>query len=289
MAFIVARIGRSGVDRERQIKTVLDLCSGDGPRSIPMSVEIAGPREMESLRRAGEAAAATLAYVGDRLRAGIATLEIDRWVREHTTSLGGRPSQLGYKGFPAAVCTSRNQVVCHGIPRRDEVLQPGDIVNVDVTTDKDGFHGDTSATFILGEGSLEARHVVDVALRCRGAGIAVIREGARLGDIGAAIQELAKKEGCSVVREFGGHGIGRKMHMEPHVPHFGSRGAGMRLVAGMVFTVEPMINLGAPDVRILDDGWTVVTLDGSLSAQFEHTVLVTREGCEILTSPDPAR
>jgi methionyl aminopeptidase len=143
MAFIVARIGRSGVDRERQIKTVLDLCSGDGPRSIPMSVEIAGPREMESLRRAGEAAAATLAYVGDRLRAGIATLEIDRWVREHTTSLGGRPSQLGYKGFPAAVCTSRNQVVCHGIPRRDEVLQPGDIVNVDVTTDKDGFHGDT--------------------------------------------------------------------------------------------------------------------------------------------------
>jgi methionyl aminopeptidase len=168
--------------------------------------------------------------------------------------------------------TSRNDVVCHGIPNRDDVLHPGDIVNVDVTTQL---------------GSSEARHVVDVALRCRDAGIAVVRDGARLGDIGAAIVGLARREGCSVVREYGGHGIGRKMHMEPHVPHVGTRGTGLRLRAGMALTVEPMVNLGSPEVRLLEDGWTVVTADGRLSAQFEHTVLVTRDGCEILTLPSP--
>jgi methionyl aminopeptidase len=249
-----------------------------------VTVEIFGASEIASLRRAGAAAAATLAFVGARLRPGLTTGQIDGWVREHTRALGGTPSQLGYKGFPAAVCTSRNEVVCHGIPRRDEALTPGDIVNVDVTTDLDGFHGDTSATFVLDGASAEARHVVDVALRCRDAGISVVREGARLGDIGAAIAELAAREGCSVVREFGGHGIGRKMHADPHVPHFGTVGAGMRLRAGMAFTVEPMVNLGTADVRVLDDGWTVVTADGSLSAQFEHTVLVTKTGFEILTA-----
>ncbi|MCI0571795.1 MAG: type I methionyl aminopeptidase, partial [Myxococcaceae bacterium] len=188
-----------------------------------------------------------------------------------------------YQGFPAAVCTSRNHVVCHGIPRRDERLAPGDIVNVDVTTCLGGFHGDTSATFVIGEPSPEARHVVDVARRCRQAGIAVVREGVRLGDVGAAIEEVARKAGCSVVRDFGGHGIGREMHLPPHVPHYGQRGTGLRLKAGMVFTIEPMVNLGGPDVIVLDDGWTVVTEDGSLSAQFEHTVLVTRDGCEVLT------
>jgi methionyl aminopeptidase len=152
-----------------------------------------------------------------------------------------------------------------------------------VTTNLDGYHGDTSATFMIGDVSAEALHVVDVALRCRDAGIAVAREGARLGDIGAAIAELAEKEGCSVVREFGGHGIGRKMHMDPHVPHVGRRGEGLRLRAGMVFTVEPMVNLGRSDVKVLADEWTVVTADGSLSAQFEHTVLVTPGGCEVLT------
>jgi len=250
-----------------------------------VSVEIYGPPEIASLRRAGEAAAATLAFVGARLRAGVTTAAIDAWVREHTLHVGGTPSQLGYHGFPAAVCTSRNDVVCHGIPRQDEGVRPGDILNVDVTTNLAGFHGDTSATFAIEDVSPEARHVVNVARRCREAGIAVVRDGARLGDIGAAIAELAEGEGCSVVREFGGHGIGRKMHMAPHVPHFGTRGGGMRLRAGMVFTVEPMINLGGADVRVLEDGWTVVTADGSLSAQFEHTVLVTREGFEILTSP----
>ncbi len=188
-----------------------------------VTVEILGPSEIAHLRLAGEAAAKTLALVRSRLRAGVTTADVEGWVRAHTKQLGGAPSQLGYEGFPAAVCTSRNDVVCHGIPRPDEALRPGDIVNVDVTTNLGGFHGDTSASFLIGEVSPDARHVVDVALRCRDAGIAVVHDGARLGDIGAAIAELAER-GCSVVREFGGHGIGRKMHMDPHVPHFGSRG-----------------------------------------------------------------
>jgi methionyl aminopeptidase len=158
---------------------------------------------------------------------------------------------------------------------------------VDVTTRLGGYHGDTSATFFIGRPSPEARHVVDVARRCRDAGIAAVREGARLGDIGAAIVEMAHREGCGVVRDLCGHGIGRVMHAPPQVPHVGERGTGMRLRAGMTFTIEPMINLGSPEVRTLDDGWTVVTADGSLSAQFEHTVLVTRDGCEILTLPAP--
>ncbi len=250
----------------------------------PVSIEILGPREIDRMRRAGIAAAQTLAFVGERLRAGITTAAIDRWVREHTASLGGTPSQLGYKGFPAVVCTSRNDVVCHGIPGEHERLEPGDVINVDVTTCLNGFHGDTSATFAIGTPSAEAGRLLDVARQCRDAGIAVVRDGVRLGDVGAAIAELAAREGCSVVTEFGGHGIGRKMHMDPHVPHVGTRGAGLRLVAGMAITVEPMINLGAPDIRLLDDGWSVVTADGSLSAQFEHTVLVTRDGAEVLTA-----
>jgi methionyl aminopeptidase len=250
-----------------------------------MTIEIHGPRDAERLRRAGAAAAATLAHVGQRLRAGASTGDIDRWVRDHTRTLGGAPSQLGYKGFPAAVCTSRNAVVCHGIPRDDELLAEGDIVNVDVTTELDEFHGDTSATFVVGAPPRDALRVVDVARRCRDAGIAVVRDGARLGDIGAAIEELARSEGCTVVREFGGHGIGRKMHMPPHVSHVGTRGAGGRLRAGMALTIEPMINAGRADIRLLDDGWTVVTADGSPSAQFEHTVLVTRDGYEVLTAP----
>jgi methionyl aminopeptidase len=253
-----------------------------------VAVEILAPGEIESMRRAGRAAADTLAFVGARLRAGIRTADVDRWVRDHTATLGGVPSQLGYQGFPAAVCTSRNNVVCHGIPSRREMLRDGDIVNVDVTTNLGGFHGDTSATFAIGQLSPDARHVVDTARRCRDAGIAVVRAGARMGDIGAVIEELAAREGCSVVRDFGGHGIGREMHMDPHIPHVGTRGDGPRLRAGMVFTVEPMINLGSADVRVLGDRWTVVTVDGSLSAQFEHTVLVTHDGHEILTAASRA-
>ncbi len=248
-----------------------------------MPVEILSPREIERMRLAGEVAAATLREVGSRIRAGISTADIDRWVREDTARRGGKPSQLGYHGFPAAVCTSRNEVVCHGIPRETDHLADGDIVNVDVTTELNGFHGDTSATFVIGDASAEALHVVDVARRCRDAGVAVVRDGARLGDIGAAIEEIARAEGCGVVEAFGGHGIGRRMHMDPHVSHRGTRGAGLRLKAGMAITVEPMITLGSPDIRELADGWTIVTADGRWTAQFEHTVLVTREGHEVLT------
>jgi methionyl aminopeptidase len=251
-----------------------------------MAIEILSLAEIERMRVAGRAAAATLQAVGTRLVPGVSTASIDRWVREDTARRGGRPSQLGYQGFPAAVCTSRNDVVCHGIPRSDEILAPGDIVNVDVTTSLGGFHGDTSATFFIGEPSDDARHVVEAARRCRDAGIAVVREGARLGDIGAAIEDEAKRHGCSVVRELGGHGIGRRMHAEPHVAHTGVRGTGLRLRAGMALTIEPMINLGGPEVRFLDDDWTVVTADGSLSAQFEHTIVVTRDGCEVMTRAD---
>ena len=249
-----------------------------------MTIELYGPRELLALRRAGQVAASTLAFVGGQLRAGMTTRDIDLLVREDTARHGGRPSQLGYKGFPAAVCTSRNQVVCHGIPSPSERLADGDIINVDVTTELDGFHGDTSATFMIGTPSPAARRLTGLSERCLYAGVGEVRAGARLGDVGAAIALLARAEGCSVVTDFGGHGIGRRMHMEPHFSHTGTRGAGLRLKPGMTFTIEPMINLGRPEVRMLEDGWTVVTADGSLSAQFEHTVYVTESGCEVLTS-----
>ncbi|QDE71543.1 MULTISPECIES: type I methionyl aminopeptidase [Myxococcus] len=253
-----------------------------------MSIPLFKGTDVERLRRASQAAAGTLAFVASKLTPGVTTADIDQWVREDTARRGGKPSQLGFKGYPATVCTSRNHIVCHGVPNAGEQLVRGDIINVDVTTCLDGFHGDTSATFLIGEVSEDARRIVDVARRCRDAGIAVVRHGARLGDIGAAIEELAKKEGCSVVEEFGGHGIGHQMHGPPTVPHTGKRGSGIKLRSGMVLTVEPMVNLGRPDIRILADGWTVVTEDGSLSAQFEHTILVTPDGCEVLTQPELA-
>lgn len=239
--------------------------------------------DLQQLRVAGRVAAETLSTVCARLRAGVTTAEIDRWVRADTRQRGGTPSQLGFCGFPAAVCTSRNQVVCHGIPNEKERLGDGDIINIDVTTEVNGFHGDTSRTVGIGNVSPEAKHLMETAQRCCLAGITVIRDGARLGDIGWAISQLAEREGCSVVRELCGHGIGRSMHEEPRVAHFGRPGTGLRLREGMVITVEPMLNLGAANVRFLDDGWTVVTADGSHSAQFEHTVLVTKNGQEILT------
>lgn len=248
-----------------------------------MAIEILSAREVEKMRAAGKVAAATLRFVGERLRVGMSTADIDRLVREDTARRNGKPSQLGYKGFPAAVCTSVNEVVCHGIPRATVKLREGDIVNVDITTELDGFHGDTSETFAIGPPSPDALRVVDVARRCRDAGVAVVRDGVRLGDIGAAIQELAARDGCGVVAEFGGHGIGRAMHLPPHVSHVGTRGAGMRLRAGMAITIEPMITVGTPGIRVLDDGWTVVTRDGSPTAQFEHTVIVTHDGCEVVT------
>jgi methionyl aminopeptidase len=241
--------------------------------------------ELQAMRRAGRLAARTLALIGSKLAAGISTGDIDRWVREDTAKHGAKPSQLGYHGFPATVCTSRNEVVCHGIPRDDEQLAPGDIINVDITSELNGWHGDTSATFFIGEPSAEAKHLVETTRRALELGIAQVKPGAHLGDIGAAIEAHARKHGCGVVTDFGGHGIGRKMHLPPHVSHVGERGEGLVLREGMTFTIEPMLTLGSPRTRVLEDGWTCVTADGKWSAQFEHTVLVTRRGHEVLTTP----
>ena len=247
-----------------------------------MAINILGPKEQEGMRRAGRVARATLLGVGERIASFRTTADIARFVAEDTKARGGKPSQLGYKGFPAVCCTSKNDVVCHGIPSDDVHLLPGDIVNVDVTTEFEGFHGDTSATFFIGEPSEEARHVTRVAEGARAAGIAAVGVGVRLGEVGSAIEEFARSQGCSVVRDLGGHGIGRRMHEDPHVPHHAMRG-GVRLRAGMCFTIEPMVNLGTGEVEFLDDGWTVLTRDRRLSAQFEHTILLTDEGPEILT------
>ena len=246
------------------------------------AVTIKSLKEVEALRVASQMAAETLLSVGEMIRAGLTTDDLNTFVHEDTLKRGGFPAPLNYHGFPKSVCTSVNEVVCHGIPG-SRMLEPGDIVNVDVTTIYNGFFGDTSATFYIGTPSPEARHVTEVSRRSLELGIAQVREGARLGDIGAAIQEFAEGEGCSVVRAFVGHGIGRKFHEPPQVSHVGKRNDGMRLKAGMCFTIEPMINIGGFDVEVLADKWTAITADRSLSAQFEHALVVTRAGCEVLT------
>jgi methionyl aminopeptidase len=246
------------------------------------NVTIKTLKEVDGIRAASQITTETMLAVGEILRPGMTTEEINQFVHDDTVRRGGWPAPLNYHGFPKSVCTSVNECVCHGIPG-PRVLEPGDIVNVDVTTILGGFHGDTSATFYIGKPSAEAKHVTEVARRSLDLGIAQVRDGARLGDIGAAIQEFAEGEGCSVVRAFVGHGIGRKFHEPPQVSHVGERGKGDRIRAGMVFTIEPMINLGGYEVEILADKWTVLTSDRSLSAQFEHTLVVTKTGCEILT------
>jgi len=249
-------------------------------------IDIMTPKDLIGMRAACELAAETLVMVGEHLKPGMTTDDINTLVHDYTLAKGARPSPLGYHGFPKSVCTSVNDVVCHGIPG-PRVLVDGDIVNVDVTSylpAKNGFHGDTSATFYIGEPSPEAKKVVEVARRCLELGIAQVKDNARLGDIGAAIQEYAEGQGCSVVRDYVGHGIGREFHCAPQVPHYGTRGSGKRVKAGMVFTIEPMINLGDYPCEQLKDGWTVLTKDRSLSAQFEHTIVVTRDGCDVLTA-----
>ncbi len=243
------------------------------------------PAMVDRMRAVCQLAADTLLFVGPQIRAGMTTDDINKLVHDYTIEHGAVPSPLNYKGFPKSVCTSVNEVVCHGIPGT-RVLRDGDIVNVDVTSylpKVNGFHGDTSATFFVGTPSPEARRLVETARKCLELGIAEVRSGSRLGDIGAAIQEHAEAQGFSVVRDYVGHGIGREFHMPPQVPHYGTRGTLKRLKAGMVFTIEPMVNAGGFACEVLDDDWTVVTADSSLSAQFEHTVLVTETGCEVLT------
>ncbi len=243
--------------------------------------------EIEGMRRACKLAAEILCMVSHQIRPGITTGEIDALVEAYTTERHARSAPLGYKGFPKSCCTSVNNVVCHGIPG-SYALERGDIINVDVTPvlpRNNGFHGDTSATFYVGEPSPRARQVTEVARGCLEIGIrAAMRPGARVGDIGHAIQTYAEANGCSVVRAYCGHGIGRVFHSEPSVPHHGVPGTGPKLKRGMCFTIEPMINLGDWRCHELDDGWTAVTSDGSLSAQFEHTLALTKRGVEILTA-----
>ncbi len=247
------------------------------------SIEIKSAHEIEAMRVVGIMAAETLSLVDTMIRPGVTTNEINQFVHEDTVRRGAIPAPLNYKGFPKSVCTSINDVVCHGIPE-DRALEDGDIINVDVTHIYKGFHGDTSMTFYVGTPKDSTIEVTEVARKCLELGIAEVKPGARFGDIGAAIQQFAEGRGLSVVRDFVGHGIGREFHTAPQVSHVGERGKGQRMKAGMIFTIEPMINQGVFECDVLDDGWTAITVDGKLSAQFEHTILVTEVGHEVLTA-----
>lgn len=241
-------------------------------------------REIRKMRAAGQLAARLLKWLEPQVQVGVTTGQLDAAAERYTREHGAVSAPLNYKGFPKSICTSVNSVVCHGIPADDRELRDGDVVNVDVTVILDGYHGDTSRTFILGQVPDSTRLLVDRAERALYVGIQQVRPGAAFGRIGEAIEAYVNRFGYSVVREYGGHGIGRKFHEEPFVPHFKRLSPGPVMRPGMTFTIEPMINEGASDVYLdRSDGWTVYTRDGSLSAQFEHTVLVTDEGVEILT------
>jgi methionyl aminopeptidase len=241
------------------------------------------PLDIDKMRSAGRLAAELLDSIAPEIGPGVSTLDIDRRVDELTRARGAVSAPYRYHGFPAHCCTSVNDVVCHGIPDAQRILRAGDIVNVDVTPILDGFHGDASRTFMIGEVSPVAKRLVQDTYRSLWKGISAVRPGATTGDIGHAIQSFVEPRGYSVVRQFSGHGIGRLFHTAPAILHYGRPGAGERLSVGMTFTIEPMINLGDWRCQILGDGWTAVTVDGSLSAQFEHTVLVTESGVEVLT------
>ena len=230
-------------------------------------------------------AANCLDYIGSKIVEGMTTEDINTLAHEYIVSRDAIPSPLNYNGFPKSVCTSKNEVICHGIPSTKDVLNDGDIINVDVTTYFKKFHGDTNRTFFVGSVSDDIKKLVNVTHECMMAGIKTVKPGSHLGDIGAIIEEIANDNGYSVVREYCGHGIGREFHEEPQVLHYGKKGAGVELKPGMTFTIEPMINLGNRHCQLLKDGWTVITKDGSWSAQFEHTILVTESGYEILTIP----
>lgn len=254
-----------------------------------MSVTIKTPSEIEKMRVAGRLAAEVLDMIGEHVRPGVTTAELDRLCHDFIVrTQKAVPAPLNYRGFPKSICTSVNNQVCHGIPSQKK-LKKGDVLNIDVTVIKDGYHGDTSKMFTVGEASVLARRLIDVTQEAMHAGIAAVRPGATLGDIGHAVQRLVERHKFSVVREYCGHGIGRQFHEEPQVLHYGTPGEGLVLQPGMCFTVEPMVNAGKRFIKLLPDGWTVVTKDRSLSAQWEHTVLVTDKGYEILTLRDEER
>ncbi|HEX4325976.1 MAG TPA: type I methionyl aminopeptidase [Burkholderiales bacterium] len=253
-----------------------------------MAIGLKTPQDIEKMRIAGKLAAEVLDYITPFVKPGVTTGELDRLCHEYMVEVQGTiPAPLGYcppgyRPYPKAICTSVNNQVCHGIPG-EKMLKKGDVVNLDITTIKDGYHGDTSRMFCVGEPSIAAKRLCDITLECMWLGILQVKPGAHLGDIGHVIQQHAEKNGFSVVREFCGHGIGTKFHEEPQVLHYGKPGTLTELKAGMIFTIEPMINAGRREIRELADGWTIVTKDHSLSAQWEHTVLVTETGFEVLT------
>jgi len=248
------------------------------------SIKIHGPDDFEGMRKAGKLAAETLDMIVEHVQPGVSTDALDKLCHDFIVAHGAQPAPLNYRGFPKSICTSVNHVVCHGIPG-DKILSNGDIVNIDVTTILDGWFGDTSRMFTVGDkASVKAKRLIDVTFEAMWRGIRQVKPGATLGDVGHAIQEYAEAERCSVVRDFCGHGLGRVFHDAPNVMHFGAAGKGEVLQEGMFFTIEPMINLGRFDVKILSDGWTAVTKDRSLSAQFEHSLAVTADGYEVFTS-----
>jgi methionyl aminopeptidase len=251
-------------------------------RRQPGSIRLHGPEAFEGMRKAGQLTARALDMVVDLVKPGVTTDAIDKAVTEFARDHAAYPAPLFYHGYPRAICTSINHVVCHGIPS-DKPLKDGDIVNIDVTLIVDGWHGDSSRMYGVGEVPRRAMRLIEITFESLERGIAAARPGATLGHIGAAIQSYAESERCSVVRDFCGHGLGRLFHDEPNILHYGKVGEGAVLKPGMFFTIEPMINLGRPHVKILSDGWTAVTRDRSLSAQFEHTIGITETGCEIFT------
>jgi methionine aminopeptidase type I len=254
-----------------------------------MTVTIKTAEEQDKMRIAGRLAADVLDMIGDYVKPGITTGELDQICHDYITGVQDAvPAPLNYRGFPKSICTSINHVVCHGIPG-DRKLKSGDAVNIDITVIKDGFHGDTSRMFFVGKAGVQAQRLADVAYEGMWLGIGELAPGKHLGNVGAAIQRHVEKNRCSVVREYCGHGIGRVFHEDPQVLHYGTSGTGMKLKAGMTLTVEPMVNAGKAAVKLLPDGWTVVTKDHSLSAQWEHTVLITDTGHEVLTLGADAR
>ena len=247
-------------------------------------ITIKSEREIELMRQTGRLAAQTLEYIEAFVVPGISTEELDKLCHDFIVKNGAYPSCLNYHGFPKSVCTSVNEVICHGIPRKDEIIKDGDILNIDVTTYLNKFHGDTNKTFLVGNSvSPEVKKLVEVTYLCTREAIKIVRPGGRIGDIGAVIQEIAHGHGYSIVEDYCGHRIGRDSLEALQVVHVGKRGTGPEMKPGMTFTIEPMINLGKKEGRVLKDGWTVVTRDKKWSAQFEHTILVTNDGFEILT------
>ncbi|WP_022956514.1 type I methionyl aminopeptidase [Perlucidibaca piscinae] len=253
-----------------------------------MTTLIKSPAEIDKMRTAGRLAADVLMMIGEHVRPGVSTDDLNRICHDYIVNVQGAiPAPLNYRGFPKSICTSVNHVICHGIPNEKKILKDGDIINIDVTVIKDGYHGDTSKMFFVGQPSVLAQRLVKVTQECLYKALALVRPGCRLGDIGHVIQQHAQGNRFSVVREYCGHGIGAVFHEDPQILHYGQPGTGDTLKAGMTFTIEPMINAGTHHTKLLPDGWTVVTKDHKLSAQWEHTVLCTETGIEVLTArPD---